>query len=105
MANTDQDTLFFSFARMLPHGDKISHITLFGFFTLLLNLSTRCKTLAIYNGSCYLGTLAVWVFVTLEEMSQSFFPSRTVDLVDYAASLIGIVLFSFLSWLINRRNS
>lgn len=100
MANTEQDIFIFRIARSLPYGDKMAHIFVFGFLTLLLNLATKNRALTFRRVQIQWGTLFVTVFATVEEASQYFIPSRTLDLFDYACSLVGILLFTWLS----RRN-
>lgn len=97
MANTGQETTLFLLARKVPGGDKISHIFFYGLLALLLNLSTKCKCIHIINISFYLGSILVFMFVTLEELSQYLIPTRTFDLIDYAASLLGVLMFTFLT--------
>ncbi|OUR84652.1 hypothetical protein A9Q77_01300, partial [Marinomonas sp. 42_23_T18] len=48
-------------------------------------------------GSIYWGALAVLVFVTLEELSQYFIETRSLDMFDYLANLFGILCFSWLT--------
>lgn len=102
MANTGQETLFFMFANKVPWGDKISHIFFYGLLALLLNLSTKCKCISVRDYSLYLGSILVFLFVTLEEFSQYLIPARTFDLKDYVASLFGIWVFSFLTTLFDK---
>lgn len=94
MANTGQDTVFFYFTRQVPLGDKVSHFLLFGILTLLCNCSWPQKHLQLCKQRIPIGTLLIVIFVTLEECSQYFLPNRTFDLYDYAASLLGIALFT-----------
>lgn len=98
MANSEQDTLIFRFVRSLPYGDKLAHIGIFGLLALLLNLTTEHKTYTIARYPIPWGSSAVLLFATLEEASQYYLPSRTFDLLDYLASLLGIALFSALSY-------
>ncbi|WP_420598213.1 VanZ family protein [Neptuniibacter sp.] len=97
MANTGKESLLFKLAYHVPGGDKISHIFVYGLLALLLNLSTKCKCIPFRGCSIYLGSICVFIFVTLEEFSQHLIPTRTFDLKDCVASLIGILVFSFLT--------
>ena len=103
VANTGQSNGLFNVVSTLPYGDKIGHFCLFGILTLFANLATRCRTLKIKKLSIYWGSLAVWIFVTAEELSQHFLPTRSLDIYDYIADLIGIIIFSYLAFQFNRR--
>ncbi len=97
MANTAQETVLFALAHSIPHGDKVSHVLLFGLLTLLLNLATRYKTLTLKQHPIYAGSLLVLVLTTLEELSQYMLPNRTLDMADYAANLVGVSLFTLIT--------
>lgn len=97
MANTGQDMLLFKVTRQIPFGDKLGHIFVFGGLTLMANLAFKGKVLNGKLGSVYWGTAAVLIFVTLEELSQHFVATRSLDLLDYLANLVGILSFTWLS--------
>jgi hypothetical protein len=97
LANTGQPSLFFDFIHSMPYGDKVGHMGLFGVLTLLTNAATHFKTFRLWRWSVFSGTALVLTFVTLEELSQYFIPSRTLDIFDYSADLAGILLFTWLS--------
>lgn len=97
MANTGQDMWLFEFTRKVPFGDKLGHFFVFGSLTLMANLASRGSLIRFKFGSIYWGSLAVIIFVTLEELSQYFFAARTLDLFDYLANLIGILCFTGMS--------
>jgi len=84
---------------MIPYGDKVGHLGLFGLLTLLANISTRCSHFLLGRFTIYWGSFCVLIFVTFEELSQHFLPTRTLDIFDYGADLIGICGATFLSWL------
>jgi len=42
------------------------------------------------------GALAVLAFAILEELSQYFFPNRTLDGYDLLADVVGVILFSLI---------
>lgn len=102
MADTNQATVFFDWVRRTPHGDKIGHIVLFGFLAFCLNLASTFRTINRGCFSIYQGSLVVLLFVTLEELSQAFIPQRTLDGMDYLASVMGIVLFSILTFFVKK---
>ncbi|KZM42173.1 vault protein inter-alpha-trypsin [Marinomonas sp. SBI22] len=97
MANTGQDIWLFELTRKVPFGDKLGHFLVFGSLTLMANLATRGKLMRFKLGSIYWESLSVLIFVTLEELSQYFVATRTLDLLDYLANLLGILCFTGLS--------
>ena len=97
LANTGQQSIFFDLVRLIPYGDKVGHFGLFGMLTLLANFASKFKVFKLGKVNVFWGTAAVFVFVTLEELSQHFMPTRTLDIYDYTADMIGILLFTWLS--------
>lgn len=102
LANTGEQSIFFDFVRALPFGDKLGHFGLFGMLTLLMNFACKLKTIKIASVSVYLGAILVFSFAILEELSQFFVDSRTLDITDILADTVGIVFFSGLTFLINK---
>jgi len=94
LANTGQKSV------AIPYGDKLGHFCLFGLLTLFINLAFKFKTLNLAGRPIYLAVLIVSTFVILEELSQFFIESRTLDFVDLIADFTGIAIFSAISaWL------
>lgn len=100
MANSGNNIIFFDLVKLIPYGDKLGHTMLFGLLTLGVNH-------AYFHGSnkvgwfrLYGGTILVSIFVCIEEYSQSYFPTRTLDLSDLVFSGIGISLFTGFSRLL-----
>ena len=81
----------------IPNGDKYGHAVLFGTLTLAANILTEFRMLPVGPIRLLLGSLIVVAIATAEELSQIFFPKRTVDAVDLLAGMIGIVLVSIIS--------
>lgn len=102
LANTGEQSIFFDFVRALPFGDKLGHFGLFGMLTLLMNFACKLKTIKIASISIYLGAILVFAFAILEELSQFFVDSRTLDITDILADISGIAFFSGLTFLINK---
>lgn len=75
-----------------PYGDKLGHFLLMGCLALLLNLVTGKRALSVGKWKIWLGSAAAALIVTLEELSQFAFPLRTPDILDWAASMLGIML-------------
>lgn len=95
-ADTGAKTTLFLLVESLPLGDKFGHIWLYGALAFLLNLSLALRQVQVKNYSIYWGSLIVLVFALLEELSQQFFATRTLDVMDLVADAIGIGLADFL---------
>jgi polysaccharide biosynthesis protein VpsQ len=80
-----------------PYGDKIGHFLLMGLFAFLVNLSLNMRKIPVFTLRILLGSLIVVILATVEEFSQSFFPSRTASIIDLAASYLGIFIIGNLS--------
>ena len=105
LANTGQPSVFFELVRLIPYGDKIGHIVLFGFLTLFANVATSFRGVRIGKVHCYWGAIVVMAFVAVEELSQALIPTRTLDVVDFTADLVGIFAFTFISRWLERKYS
>lgn len=102
-ANKGQESIFFELVAVIPYGDKVGHFFLFGCLTLLLNIAFKFKTQSFGKLTFYLGTLLVIIFVVLEELSQGFVSTRTLDIKDLLADGVGILIFSILSYFLSKR--
>jgi VanZ family protein len=79
--------------RIIPYGDKFFHALLYGMMAMFLNYGLGFRR--VYG--VQLGAILVLIFATIEEISQMFISTRTFDLGDLAADLIGVILFSIRS--------
>lgn len=86
-ADTANYNFAFHVVGMIPYGDKIAHAVLYGILAYLLNYGLNGKRWFRIE----IGTLLVMSFAFAEEVSQLYFPSRSFDLGDIAADVIGIV--------------
>ena len=98
-ADTGKHNVFFYLTDKIPYGDKLGHFFLFGILALLLNIALRFKRFKLWQ-KLPLGTVLVSLFVILEELSQAFFPNRTLDITDLLADGLGILVFSGISYLL-----
>jgi hypothetical protein len=105
LANTGGQSIFFEFVNAIPYGDKLGHFGLFGMLTLLLNFTCKLKTIKVRSAQLYVGALLVLTFAVIEELSQFFVASRTLDLIDVLADIAGILCFSGLTFLLNKWSS
>ncbi len=82
----------------LPYGDKFGHAGLWGVMTLMANGALRrWLTMPVWPGRAMrvpVASMALVVFVTLEEASQFFIESRTLDALDLVANYVGITVGS-----------
>lgn len=97
MANANINNIFFELINMIPAGDKLGHFFLFGMLAMLVNLALNCRTFKFRQYSVQLGGFLIFSLTIFEELSQHFFPNRTVDIVDLIANLAGILFFNYLS--------
>lgn len=100
-ANTGQHSIFFELVRSIPYGDKVGHFCLFGLLALGANFAVKLKSYSVLSCNLYIGSSVVFLFVLLEELSQYFIPSRTLDIADLLADALGILTFSLITKLIN----
>lgn len=89
-----------------PNGDKVGHFVLMGLLSLLVNLGVLSGAGKRTGRRAITASLVVAGLVTLEEISQEFFPSRNASWVDLAFSLAGIAVFGGLAWfLVEKKKS
>jgi len=96
LADTAQSSIFFDFIKMIPYGDKLGHMVLYGILSFLVSLALNFKKLKIGKIYVYYGVLLVFIFAFIEELTQGFYPNRTLDFFDLLADLVGLTLFSLL---------
>ena len=92
IANRGEGGQWWPFLEKIPYGDKLGHIVLFGTLGFLCNLAFPGKRLPWSAKLITKTTLVLLVIITLEELSQAFIPSRTLDLQDWLADLLGLVI-------------
>jgi len=92
LADTADYNFAFRLIGHIPYGDKLMHGILYGIMALLLNYGLNYKSFKTLQ----VGAMIVLTFAILEEISQYWIPSRTFDLGDLLADVIGVVLFSFI---------
>lgn len=91
LANTADYNMGFALVAYIPYGDKVMHALLYGLMALFLNYGLQYRRL----WGMQWGALLVLAFATVEELSQLFVATRTFDLGDLLADLIGVTLFSW----------
>lgn len=103
MANTGQTNPIFRLVQQTPYGDKFGHFTLFGLLTFAINYGLKFRN--ILSTPLLLGTSLVFLFASVEELSQYYIPTRTLDLTDFIADVLGIVLFDYISRYVSKKKS
>ncbi len=96
-ADLGKPNFFIQLGASMPYGDKIGHLILFGTLALLLIFATRARQLALGPVRLYLGVVLTLGFALLEEVSQLLFPSRSFELLDILADLLGVTLATILT--------
>jgi len=82
-----------------PCGDKVGHFLLMGLLSYVLNRTALASRANLKPATLiWIVSLTLAFFVTLEELSQQFFPRRTFSLLDLLCSYAGIVFFGWLAW-------
>jgi len=95
-ADTGANNLFLHAVDLIPYGDKLGHIWLYGGLALLLNLLLKRRVVLIKSMRLQLGSLLVLSFAVIEELSQGFFATRSLDAWDLLADLLGVCIAAFL---------
>ncbi|MCJ8311483.1 MAG: VanZ family protein [Saccharospirillaceae bacterium] len=103
LANTGQQSIFFELVRITPYGDKVGHLLLFGCLTIFINMATKFSVFSVGKINVFWGSSAVVLFVTIEELSQFFISTRTLDIYDYTADIIGVLLFTWFSVILAKK--
>ena len=91
-ANAGLGSEVWSFVGEIPLGDKLGHLLLVGTLSLLFNCVLGGRRAPGRLRSVMLGSLLVFVGMTLEEASQCFNPHRNCDPYDWLANVLGIAI-------------
>lgn len=95
-ANTGSSNIFLYAVDLIPHGDKVGHIWLYGGLAFLLNLLFKRRVVLVKSERLQLGSVLVLGFAVIEELSQGFFATRSLDGWDLLADLMGVCIAAFL---------
>jgi len=88
---------FWNFIHAIPCGDKVGHFVLFGALSFLVNWILLGRSWRVGGLSVLKGSVALFLIVFAEELSQLFFKTRTFDWFDLLADAAGIWLFGLLA--------
>lgn len=97
LVNDKSTQYLLRFSGGIPYFDKIAHFLLMGGFSFLVNLVLKARFASIGKIRYLMGSMIVFLIVTVEELSQIFVSGRTVDIGDLAADYLGIVIFGELA--------
>lgn len=102
-ADNGWDYRFFQWEKYLPLGDKMAHFLLLGGVSFVVNLLLNVKRIKIGDRVVLLGSLIVFILITIEEFSQQFIDRRNFDLLDLLANYLGIFIFGQLAAWLNEK--
>ena len=104
-ADRGELNFFIENVRSIPYGDKIGHVIIYALLAFLLSitLSGTSKRLTATFFKLPVGCLIVLVFAFIEELTQVFFATRTLDVGDIAADVIGVYVASVVLSIRNRK--
>jgi polysaccharide biosynthesis protein VpsQ len=93
VANRRSTAYLLNFIGSIPYGDKLGHFLLMGMLSFLVNILLNARTFGFGKWRYLLGSLIVWIVVTIEEVSQIYVRGRTFDWTDLIADTLGIIVF------------
>lgn len=90
IANRGEGGNWWAFLGRIPYGDKLGHVGLMGGLSFLCNLAFPPRRRDSYRRFIPTTSLVILVIVSAEELTQAFIPTRTCDLFDWLADVVGI---------------
>lgn len=88
----------------LPAADKFGHFLVYGLLAACLDAAMRWRSLKLASGrQLPWAALLVLAFSLIEEASQLFTTTRSPDILDVLANLLGVSAFSVLGRRLARR--
>jgi VanZ family protein len=82
-----------------PNGDKVGHFILFGLLDFFLVRAFLSSYPNQPRGRVTVSiSLILALFIALEEWSQQFFSTRTLDLLDLLAGYFGVTIGGWVAW-------
>ncbi len=90
IANRGEGGNWWAFLGRIPYGDKLGHVGLMGGLSFLCNLAFPPRRRDSYRRFITTTSLVILVIVSAEELTQAFIPTRTCDLFDWLADVVGI---------------
>jgi hypothetical protein len=102
-ANLGYSNDLFGFVKDVPGRHHTAHIIIFGALAVIANMMNGFKTVKIRGVRVLSASVAVFLLVTMEELSQIWIGTRVFDWMDILSSLVGIVVMSLLALLVRNR--
>ena len=103
IADRGEGYQWWAFIGRIPYGDKVGHLGLVATLALLCNLAFPPRPATRWTRFITLTTLVLLVLLSLEELAQTFIPTRTCDVFDWLADLAGLALGQASASLLRRR--
>ncbi|WP_370981620.1 VanZ family protein [Agaribacterium sp. ZY112] len=97
LANTGDKNTLFDIIATIPYGDKFGHSILYGSLTYSIIIASRFRVIKTGRIRLYYGVLFASLFSITEEISQLFIQSRTFDISDLIADLLGISIATLIA--------
>jgi polysaccharide biosynthesis protein VpsQ len=88
----------------VPHLDKLGHAILIGGLAFFLDGALEHRPLLRDRAFPRLGPVLVLVAAGIEEYAQRLSPRRSSDWADFAADVVGVCFFAWLSLRVARRH-
>lgn len=95
IADRGNGTPWWSFIHNIPYGDKVGHLGLMTTMSFLCNLAFPSRRPEWVKRAFTVTTLVLLVLLSLEELSQGFIATRTLDFFDWLADLAGLCIGQF----------
>ncbi|MEI6178651.1 MAG: VanZ family protein [Verrucomicrobiota bacterium] len=92
IADRGEGSGWWGFLDHIPQGDKLGHLVLIGTMAFLCNLAIPTKPRPWLPRFITLTTLVLLVLLSLDEVAQAFISTRTCDIFDWLADLVGLAL-------------
>lgn len=105
IADRGNGTPWWSFIGKIPYGDKVGHLGLIGTMSFLCNLAFPSRRPDFLKRFVTVTTLVLLVPLSLEELSQGFIATRTLDFYDWLADLTGLGIGQFSAVRVRRQLS
>lgn len=97
LADTHHARWLFTWIEHHTGSDKAGHFVLIGGMAFFANLALRGRTFPLFGWRWLVGSAAVALIFTAEEISQKFNRYRHFDYGDLAADFAGILVFGWLA--------
>jgi polysaccharide biosynthesis protein VpsQ len=92
IANRGESDSWWPFIHHIPYGDKLGHIGLFGALSFLCNLALPGFRVRFLPRFITATSFSLLVLISLEEISHAFLPTRSCDIFDWLADLVGLAI-------------